>query len=197
MITAIILAAGKSIRMGSPKMLLPWGDTTVLGKVLSTFQAAGIDDLLVISGGDREEVEAAVAPFARTVFNPEFANGEMLSSVQCGLRNLDPTAEAVLITPGDQPLVRESSVTAVLRKYHESKNSIVVPSYLHRRGHPWLASSVHWREILRLRAPSTLRDFLTSHAGEITYIDVNDPGVLQDLDTPEDYARHRNSFHMK
>ncbi len=86
MISAIILAAGKSKRMGQPKMLLPWGKISVLGQVLSTFQQAEIDDITVITGGAHEQVEQIVYQHkVRSVFNNQFAGGEMLSSLQLGL----------------------------------------------------------------------------------------------------------------
>ncbi|MEW6028350.1 MAG: nucleotidyltransferase family protein [Chloroflexota bacterium] len=89
MITAIVLAAGESKRMGQPKMLLPWGESTVLGRVLAVLRAAEVDDILVVTGGAREQVEAvARANGARTVFNADYARSEMLGSIQTGLRNL-------------------------------------------------------------------------------------------------------------
>ncbi len=89
MISAIILAAGESKRMGQPKMLLPWGEVTVLGQVISTYQAAGVEDVLVVTGGAREQVEGIVRQHgARSVFNEQFAGGGMLSSLQCGLQFL-------------------------------------------------------------------------------------------------------------
>ena len=79
-ITALILAAGQSKRMGRPKMLLPWGETTVLGQVIETIQRAGIADILLITGGAREEVDVIAEKYGtQTVFNEDFANGEMLS----------------------------------------------------------------------------------------------------------------------
>ena len=97
MITAIILAAGQSKRMGQPKMILPWGETTVLGQVIATFEAAGVEDILIVIGGEGELVEASVGDSVRTVFNPAYANGEMLSSLQEGLAGLKPEVEAVAI----------------------------------------------------------------------------------------------------
>lgn len=189
MITALILAAGQSKRMGQPKMLLPWGETTVLEKVIATFKAAGVDDILVITGGDREGVEALVGDSARTIFNPNYAAGEMLSSVQAGMAGVKPEAEAALIGLGDQPQVRESSVRAVVDEYRKSGASLVVPSYRMRRGHPWLVTRPYWDEILNMRPPVSLRDFLNRHAGEIHYVELDSSSVLQDLDTPDDYLK--------
>lgn len=92
-VTALVLAAGQSKRMGQPKMLLQWGETTVLGQVIETIQRAGIADILIVTGGAREQVESITEKYdVQTVFNKEFANGEMLSSIQAGLQELAPSA---------------------------------------------------------------------------------------------------------
>jgi molybdenum cofactor cytidylyltransferase len=191
MITALVLAAGQSKRMGRPKMLLPWGEATVLEKVVATFKAGGIEDILVVTGGDRERVEALVGNSARTVFNPDFAEGEMLSSVQAGLKGLKSETEAFLIGLGDQPQVQAGSVRSVVEAYRESGASLVVPSFQMRRGHPWLVAHEHWQEILDLRPPASLRDFLGRHAGHIHYVELDNATILLDLDTPEDYLKSR------
>jgi molybdenum cofactor cytidylyltransferase len=191
MITALILAAGQSKRMGQPKMLLPWGEITVLEQVIATFKAAGVDEVLVVTGGARAQVEALVGNSARSVFNPDYAEGEMLSSVQTGLVGLKPGTEAVLIGLGDQPQVQERSVWLVLDEYRKSGASIIVPSYQMRRGHPWLVARTHWEEILGMQPPTSLRDFLHSHQDEIHYVEFDNNSILQDMDTPEDYLKSR------
>jgi molybdenum cofactor cytidylyltransferase len=191
MISAMILAAGQSKRMGKPKMSLPWGETSVLGQVIATFKAAGVEDVLVVTGGARKQVEALVGDAARTVFNPDYAEGEMLSSVQAGLAGLKPETEAVLIGLGDQPQVQERSVRLVLDEYHRSGASIVVPSFQMRRGHPWLVARSHWDEILGMQSPASLRDFLNSHRDEIRYVEFDNDSILQDMDTPKDYLKSR------
>ena len=195
-VTALILAAGRSMRMGQPKMLLPWGETTVLGQVISTVQRAGLKEIIVISGGAREDVEAiASAHGTRTVFNPEFASGEMLSSIQTGLQELAPSAlngrEGALIVLGDQPQVQERSVRAVVSRFEETGASLVVPSVQMRRGHPWLVASLLWDEILALRSNESPREFINRHAAEIEYVNMDTPSILADLDTPEDYLKSR------
>lgn len=191
MITAVILAAGQSKRMGQAKMLLPWGKTTVLETVIATFRAGGVDDILVVTGGHREQVEALVAKTARTVFNPEFAEREMLRSVQVGLKGIKPGAEAALIGLGDQPQVQVGSVRAVVDAYHKSGKDLIVPSFQMHRGHPWLVARPYWAEILSMRSPASLRDFLNRHADEIHYVELGNASILQDLDTPEDYWKSR------
>jgi molybdenum cofactor cytidylyltransferase len=191
MITAIILAAGQSKRMGQPKMLLSWGRTTVLGQVIDIFKGAGIEDILVVTGGARELVEALVGTSARIVFNPGFEEGEMLSSIQVGLEEVKPRTGAVLIGLGDQPQVQKRSVKLVMDEYVKNKASLVVPSFQMRRGHPWLVTRAYWDEILSMGPDNTLRNFLNRHSSEIRYVETNDPGILKDLDTPEEYLKSR------
>lgn len=197
MISAIILAAGESKRMGQPKMLLKWGKTTVLEHVISVFANAGVEDIVVVTGAARDEVEKIVAVAqtscpARSVFNEGFVEGEMLSSIQCGLRDLaEKDSSAALIALGDQPQVREGSVWRVCEMFKETGNPLVVPSYHMRRGHPWLAERSLWDEVLAMRAPQTPRDFLNARADQIKYVEVDDEGILADLDTPEQYRTHK------
>jgi molybdenum cofactor cytidylyltransferase len=191
-ISAIILAAGESKRMGRPKMLLPWEDTTVLGKVIETIQQAGIEDILVVTGGARDEVTKIITHYkTRFTHNKDYASGEMLTSIQLGLRGQEPSAQATLICLGDQPQVEERCARAVLESFRKNKSGIVVPSYQMRRGHPWLIAKELWNEVLQMRAPKSMRDFLNSHKSNIHYVEFDAPSILQDLDTPEDYLKYK------
>ena len=190
MIAAIILAAGQSKRMGQPKMLLPWGQGTVLTHVISVFREAGIEDILVVTGGVKEQVDGLVSGLGvRTVFNDAFQTGEMLSSIQCGIRALTGQTQAALIGLGDQPQVQAGSVQRVCEAFLEMRSNLVVPSYRMRRGHPWLAASPLWDDLLKLEPPASPRDFLNAHATDIHYVNVDDPNILADLDTPEEYRK--------
>lgn len=192
MISAIVLAAGESKRMGQPKLLLPWGETTVIGRVLSALRAAGVQEVVTVTGGFREQVEAvATRHGARVVFNAEYAGSEMLSSIQCGLGALNAEAEAALICLGDQPQVQEGTVRRVMETFERTQSRIVVPSYQMRRGHPWLVARPLWEEILGMKSPQSPRDLLNAHAREIEYVDMDSASILEDLDTPEDYRRFK------
>ena len=192
MIGAIVLAAGKSARMGQPKMLLPWGKTTVLGAVLETCAAAGIDHVLVVTGAARESVEAVCREkAASSVFNPAYAEGEMLSSIQAGIRELPAAVEATLVALGDQPRMQPQTVVSVAAAYADSGAQLVVPSYKMHRGHPWLIHRDLWPELLNLQPGESSRDFLRRHASEIRYVRVDSPTILEDMDTPQDYLKLR------
>jgi len=197
MIAAMILAAGQSTRMGSPKMLLPWGNITVIEQVISVFSKAGIEDILVVTGGAHEQVDEVIAGCknkypVRGVHNENYMNGEMLASIQCGLRQVvDKSVEAVMIGLGDQPQVEERSVRLLRDAYLQTQSPLIVPSFQMRRGHPWLAARSSWGEILEMDSAQTPRDFLNAHAQDIQYINVNTSSILADLDTPEEYRAAR------
>ena len=185
-ISAIILAAGKSTRMGQQKMLMPWGATTVLGKVIQTLQAAEIEDIVTNSILASQIMHHEV----RITLNE---GNEMLTSVQLGLQALKPSAQATLVCLGDQPQVEEGSVRSVCEAFLKSKSDLVVPSFQMRRGHPWLIARPLWDEILGMPAGS-MRKFLNAHANEIEYVNVETASILQDLDTPEDYLKYKPSL---
>jgi molybdenum cofactor cytidylyltransferase len=186
-------------------MLLPWGETTVLGQVVSMF-SAGLslntnqrinpdNEILVVTGGTRELVEAEVARLAkryplRLVYNPNYALGGMLSSIQAGLVALGSGTHAALIGLGDQPQVREETIRHICTAFVQTESPIVIPSFQSRRGHPWLATKPLWPEILGLPLSTTPRQFLDTHAEQIEYV-AADKSILQDLDTPEDYKLQR------
>jgi molybdenum cofactor cytidylyltransferase len=192
MISAIILAAGQSKRMGKPKMLLPWGETTILGHVISTFQNAGILDVFVVVGGAHEQVEEIVKNSgARSIFNAEYANGEMLLSLQRGLETQSPQTQATLIALGDQPQIQKRTVELIIQTFEHTKSRLIVPSFRMRRGHPWLIERSLWNEVLKMETQQTPRDFLNEHAAEIQYVQVDTASVLADLDTIEEYRKAR------
>ena len=192
MISVVVLAAGMSRRMGQPKMLLPWGKVSVIEHVISVFMNAGLDDILAVTGGHREQIEEVITKYpVRIIHNEAYANGEMLSSLQCGLRAQKHPVEATLIALGDQPQVQERSVQKVCDAFHETNSNIVVPSYQMRRGHPWLVVRPLWDDLLTMKSPRSPRDFLNAHKDEIHYVDIDNASILADLDTPEDYQTWR------
>jgi len=197
MISAMILAAGKSTRMGSPKMLLPWDRITIIEHIISVFANAGIDDIVVVTGGARGQVEAIIQECQKkyrvqSVFNEGHLAGDMLSSMQCGLRYLsEKGGGAALIGLGDQPQVQERSVRLICEAYSQTQSPLVVPSFHMRRGHPWLVARELWAEVIAMQSSQTPRDFLNAHAKDIYYVEVDTPSILADLDTPEEYRAAR------
>ena len=193
MIAAVVLAAGLSTRMGQAKPLLPWGKRTVVEHILSVLMECPVDEILVITGHEREAVERRLAPGpVRAVFNPHYATGEMLSSIQVGLRST--TADVALIVLGDQPALERSAVEMIVAAYQAGRGDIVIPSYQRRRGHPLLIGRRHWADILALSDGQTLREFFRSVGREIHHVEAATPVVLRDMDTPADYERELTEY---
>jgi molybdenum cofactor cytidylyltransferase len=195
LITALILAAGMSRRMGQPKLVLPWGDTSVIEHIVHTLLAARVDRILVVSGAAHAQVAELLQGLpVRIVFNPQYQQQEMLVSVKVGLQEAALQAasgspEAGLICLGDQPQMKASVIEAVTTSFTGTRANLVVPSFNRRRGHPWLIARPLWDELIRFQPEQTLRDFLNAHQAEIHYVDVDTDTILQDIDTPEDYQR--------
>lgn len=190
MIAAVILAAGQSRRMGRPKMVLPWGETTVIGQVVQVLDQAGVDEIVAVTGGARQQVEAALTGLpVRVSFNLRFSEDDMILSLKNGLSELGPEFEAALVALGDQPQVQPHVVRAILDAFERTAAPLIIPSYQRRRGHPWLLARSLWPSIFELEPGKTMRDVINQYSEQIQYLDVNTPSVLRDLDTPEDYQR--------
>jgi molybdenum cofactor cytidylyltransferase len=200
MISAVVLAAGLSTRMGRPKLILPWGATTVIGQVLTTLAQTLVSEIVVVTGGARKEVEAAVEQgqweVARTIFNPRYTEDHMLISLQTGIMALGGQVDAMLVVLGDQPQIEVDVVRQLMDTYQTEGYPLIVPSFGMRRGHPWVVARALWSDLLSAPAGTTMRDFLQAHTRQITYLPVSSPSILSDLDTPEDYGREKTSFHQ-
>lgn len=185
---AVVLAAGLSTRMGQPKLLLPWGDEPIIHRVCREVIASGAHEVVVVTGAAHETIERAVADLpVKTVFNPDYAEGEMLSSLKAGLRALEGIADACLIVLGDQPQIEREVAAGVIQAYFEGRGPIVAPSYQMRRGHPVLIDRQFWPEMLALPPGGAPRDVVRAHEDAVYHLIVDTPSVLGDVDTPKDY----------
>ena len=202
---AIVLAAGMSRRMGKLKALLPFGDAPMIARVVQSLQNAQcFDSITVVTGHAREEIEAALRDFdVRFAHNANFGNGEMIDSVQTGVRAIESTLDEkkrlflfkkkrpFLLSLGDQPLIESESITGLCRDWNEvSANGefpMLVPLYRGRRGHPVIFSHKCKREILQLEAGQTLKTITQRHRDNTLEVQIDDAGIVTDIDTPEDY----------
>jgi molybdenum cofactor cytidylyltransferase len=188
-IAALIPAAGRSSRMGAMKPLLPLGRDTLLSRIIGLFRAAAISDILVVLGHEAE----SFIPFlqkqgVRWVINPDYDRG-MFSSVQTGVSSLNPACRAFFLMPADVPLVRPETLKTLINVYHEAKGDVYRPCYRGKRGHPPLITANLIAPILDFAEQGGLRALLARY--ERTSLDVacEDPGILIDLDTPEDLKK--------
>lgn len=192
---AIVPAAGASRRMGRAKLHLPFGTTTILGATVEALRAGGAPDIVLVAAPDDTETAAwAALNGCRCAVNPSPSPEAMLTSVWAGLAHLGG-AEAVaarsvplLVCPADLPRLRAETVARLLAEASRSDAALAVPEYRGRRGHPlWIAARLIG-EIPRLDPAVGLRQLRTLHPGAVARVAVDDAGVVQDVDTPEDYA---------
>lgn len=194
MIAAVVLAAGMSTRMGTLKQLLPFGKSTVLGSVIESLRAAGLDRVVVVLGHEADKVRESVATSqAEFAINDDYVLG-MFSSVQAGLRALCPNTETFLICLSDQPSIRGETIRALIRKFSTCGKGIGIPFTDNDRGHPLFVSGKYLNE-LRLMAPTlTLKHFLSAHSADIARLPVEDSAILRDIDTPAEYEDERRRY---
>jgi molybdenum cofactor cytidylyltransferase len=189
MISSIVLAAGLSSRMGHLKPLLPYGNRCVIEQVASVLLDSPVDEVLIVTGFKNKAIEARLKNLPVTlVFNPNYASGEMLASLQTGLSAVNPDSDAILLALGDQPAIQKNIVEKVVDAHQKNRGSIIIPSYNKRRGHPLIIPRKYWKEILLLNQRHTLRDFLRS-INNIFHVEVYTSSILRDMDTMTDYHR--------
>lgn len=190
MISAIVLAAGKSTRMGRQKLLLPIGEGTVISQIVDEVLASPVAEVFVVVRGDREAIEQALeGRTVRFVENPH-KDGDMLSSVRCGLKAMGQP-DGVLVVLGDQPQISRHVVTALIRAFGDDGDRIVVPVHQGKRGHPLLFSAVYHQEILESYDGVGLRGLMKAHADSVCEVEVDSPAVLENMNVPADYERVR------
>ena len=184
-VAGLILAAGESRRMGFPKALLRYGEETFLNRLAGLF-AARCSAVIVVLGAEADRIRAGAGghPGATFVVNPDWARGQT-TSMQCGLRALPPEADGVLFTLVDHPAVRPASIDALLAG--SCAALVRVPQYRGRRGHPiWFSRDII-PEFLALPQTGAARDVVRGQAAHTEFLDVDDPGILADIDDPEAY----------
>ncbi|MBC8448858.1 MAG: putative selenium-dependent hydroxylase accessory protein YqeC [Chloroflexi bacterium] len=190
---AIVLAAGGSTRFGQPKLLLPWGETTLLGRVVDQALAAeGIDEVIVVVGCAGERVAAALRDRpVRVVVNEVWAEGQS-SSVSAGLAVLPSGVSAALFLLGDQPEVMPEAIEALVQRHRQTLAPIVVPSYRGQRGNPVLFDRTTFAELSRLRGDVGGRLLIERFGATVERVLFDAPPPF-DVDTPEDYRDHRSA----
>jgi molybdenum cofactor cytidylyltransferase len=195
MIAAVIPAAGLSVRMGRPKLILPVGGVLLIARVVAAFRDGGAERVVVVSApadtpGASEIARTARDEGAEVVVAPS-PPADMRASVELGLEFLDrgSVPSAVLLAPGDSPGLHRSIVARVIRYATESPERIVVPRHGGRSGHPILLPWELAKAIPSLPAGVGVNAMLAAHPERVEAFDVDDPGILADLDTLEDYRR--------
>jgi molybdenum cofactor cytidylyltransferase len=186
---AILLAAGESRRMGYPKPLLKLGSHTFI-EILTNAMLQSTARLIVVVGAHASAIRSAIPadPRIAVVDNPNYLRGQ-LSSIKAALARVGPDAGAVLIHLSDHPMVRAETFAAVMDGYRRFGKPIVIARYQGRRGHPVLFARTVFGELAAAPEDQGARVVVDADPARVAYVDVDDPGVLTDLDTPEDLER--------
>ncbi len=191
-INAIILAAGGSVRMGTGKMLLPYRGMTIIEKVIENVLKAGIDRIIVVTGSGKEEITKVIRRLpVEQIYNDNWKTG-MLSSVKCGFRSLPETCRAAIIFLGDQPMIDSKTIEEVTYAYRKTGKGIIMPVYNKKRGHPLLIDKKYSVELDKLNPDEGLRMLAHKFPVDVLEVETDDPAILKDIDTPEDYKNEIN-----
>ena len=189
MIVGIILSAGESKRMGTPKQLLPWGESIVLQRIIDVVAASKLSRIELILGHRADEIARRLTLPAKAslLLNEAYREG-MDSSVKCGIRNAPAEAEAFMLLLGDQPFVEEAVIDHLIDAHRAGGRGITIPVYNGKGGHPVIFSSRYRTELLAI-GEGGAREVVKRHAEDVFEMPVDSANVLADMDTPQDYEK--------
>lgn len=176
--------------MGTPKALLPIFGRTFLESILGAISRTSIEETIVVLGHHRQEIQRAVV-LESTVFNPDYEKG-MITSLQTGIRSLSWDCAGAFLFLVDHPLVDPNTIETMIM--HLAPNRIVLPTFEGRRGHPVLFSSEVLQEILALPSTEGANIVVRKDPGRVLEVAVNAPGILVDVDTPEQFEKLRTEY---
>jgi molybdenum cofactor cytidylyltransferase len=197
---AVIPAAGKSERMGRPKLALPLGDRTILERVVAALREAGVEQILVVVGPHVPHLAPLAQLAGAHVLQLSEETPDMRATVLAGLRWLEERYQPQpddgwLLVPADHPTLDPLVVRTLIRERAAARDhSIIIPTHDERRGHPTLIDWKHVAGMRALPAGSGLNVYLRQRAVETLEVPVDSPDILCDLDTPDDYERLRQTF---
>jgi molybdenum cofactor cytidylyltransferase len=188
-VAAVVLAAGGSERFGTPKQLLPWERDTLLGRVVDVALASQADPVIVVLGHQADDCRAALGDRpVQVVVNPDWAQGQS-TSVQAGLAALPANVSAALFPLVDQPGVSPAVLNALIERHRATLAPVVWPEYRGQRGNPVLFDRVTFPQLNRLTGDTGGRPVLKAHAGQAERVPITEPGIVIDIDTPDDCAK--------
>jgi len=188
MISAIVLAAGESNRMGKPKQLMPLGESTILEQAIDNLLGSAVNETIVVLGHKAEEVRKAIAARpVRIAVNPDYRQG-MSGSIITGLNLIDRQAQAVMVALGDQPFVDSQTINDLIEEFVSNDKGIAVPVYQGKRGHPVIFDIGYIDELLKLKGDIGGREIIARYPEDVLEVAVNCEGVCIDIDTVENYT---------
>ena len=187
MISAILLAAGESKRMGQPKQLLPFRGSTLLGQIVENLLQSQAAETIVVLGSQAEKIIPQIAGEpVRIVVNQEFEQG-MSSSIKCGLSHISEVADGVMIVLGDQPLIEKETIDLLIERHRQSERGIILPVYNGIRGHPVIFAMKYKDELMRLTGDIGGKQIVERHPSDVLEVEVDSESVVISIDAESDY----------
>ena len=187
-VSAVVLAAGGSRRMGGIKQLMPVAGTPMIERVFRALAGTAVAEVIVVLGSCAGEIAPHIPPHCRTVMNPDWPSG-LSTSLKAGLAELSPRSQAVLFLLADQPLVTSAMLERVLHAYYRSTLAIVAPRFRGQRGTPVLFDRRIFAALERVSGDSGGREVINAMPQQVQWVDMETPEPLVDIDTPEDYHK--------
>ena len=194
MVSVILLAAGQSKRMGEPKQLMHFGQSTVLEQAIDNLLSSAANEIIVVLGYRAEEMAKVIA--ARPVklaINPNYQRG-MSTSIIAGLNLVDSRAQAVMVALGDQPLIDNQTINQLIDEFDKRDKGIAIPVYQGRRGHPIIFAIRYKDELLRLKGDIGGREIIAQYPDDVLEVTVNCEGICIDIDTMDSYKLEGGIF---
>jgi molybdenum cofactor cytidylyltransferase len=187
MLSAILLAAGESKRMGKPKQLMPFGQSTLLEQAIDNLMNSAVDEIIVVLGYKAEEmIKTIAAKPVKIVVNPNYRQG-MSTSIIAGLSLVDSQAQTVMLALGDQPSVDSQTINRLIEEFYRHDKGIAIPTYRGMRGHPIIFAIKYKQELLELRGDIGGREIIRHHPDDVLEVAVDSASVASDIDTKSDY----------
>lgn len=182
-VTAILLAAGKSSRMGKLKQLMPLGNSTILEQTLDNLLGSHLTEVIVVLGYKAEEVVKRLSGRpVKVVVNPLYRKG-MGTSIAAGLKFVDSQAQAVMLTLSDQPYVDSPTINRLIDEFGNNHKGITIPTYKGKRGHPLIFARKYQAQLSRLSSDIGGREIIKEHPEDVLEVAVNCEGIVIDIDT--------------
>ncbi len=187
MVSAILLAAGESKRMGEPKLLLPFGSSTILEQAIDNLLNSRVDEVIAVVGDRAQEMIKRIAHRpVKVALNPDYGKG-MSTSIVRGLSLVDNSAVAIMLVLADQPLIDSDTINTLIKAFFNNTKGIVIPTYQGRRGHPIIFSTIYKEELTGLKGDVGGKQIIKKHPDDILEIAVKTQSISIDIDTIENY----------